>query len=368
MHVGVSQSQRQEIGSEQCARHSNGLVALFHRIANRGALVAEEHGDLGRVRGERVRDVSQRGADPELASFYKRHTNLQPGQVLERSLGFDFSTRVEKSSVLYKRLFASFPSASGMQASTAAAVGVPITSTTHLLNFFLQYKRPEFFALGHRSRPWSPSEEFLRFKVVEKVKDPSGAWVWDFSQVKALRRLQTNLAGSGLVRYACPSSWTKDDLYSRFHGGDLVDTTTFVDPSALEVVGSPGSFHKYWTFSAADLSKGIPNPDGPKAESGSGRSIFDRLSRSVPAPAGSERSTDELVTNSRDLEEGNQALREVRENKSRPERREDDRERDALTYELGSFRGPERVVISASLEIAAVARDLKLRWAIVLFQ
>jgi hypothetical protein len=146
-----------------------------------------------------------------------------------------------------------------------------------------------------------------------------------------------------------------------------VDTTTFVDPSALEIVGNPGTFHKYWTFSASDLSKGIPNPDGPEAKSDSGRSMFDRLNQSVSAPAGSDRWTDELVTKSRDIEEANEALREVRENKSRPERLEDDRERELITYELGNFLGPERDVVSAALEIAAVARDLRLRWAVVLF-
>jgi hypothetical protein len=254
-----------------------------------------------------------------------------------------------------------------MPTSTAAAIGIPITSTTNLLNFFLQYKRPEFFRTGHRSGLWKSTEEFFRFKAAERVKDPSGGWLWDHSQVVALRKLQTDLAGTGLVRYACPSTWTKDGLYSSFHSGYLVDTTTFVDPSELEIVGSPGHFHNYWTFSASDLLKGIPNPDGPEAESDSGRSLFDRMRQSMSAPAGSERWTDELVTNSRDLEKGNDALRDVRENKSRPERLEDDRERDAINYELGNFSGRERDVVSAAAELAGVARDLRLRWSVVVF-
>jgi hypothetical protein len=180
----------------------------------------------------------------------------------------------------------------------------------------------------------------------------------------ALRDFQAALGGSGLVRYACPSSWTKDDLYSRFHSGRLIDSCTFVNPSGLEFAGTPGTFHKYWTFSASDLTSGIPNPDGPAVASDTGESLFTRFTQSA-APVGRERYTEALIASSVEIKEQIEALRDRRSRKSTSERAEDERERRAIADEVRSFQGLQRQVVSAAIELDAAARDLGLRWAVV---
>lgn len=289
---------------------------------------------------------------------------FSPGQVLEKTLGFDFSTKVAPHSPLHRRLFAGFPSATGITSPTASAVNIPVSKTTRLLNFFVQYKRPEHFAQGHRSSLWSKNEEYLRFRVADRR--PGAGMGWDYSQIAALVELQDALSGSALVRYACPSVWTKNALYSGFHGGDLLDSSVFVDPGELETIGTPGTFHKYWTFQSTNLSSGMPNPGGPKARSVGGERFFNEIRDLQTPPNGSEAYLTSLLGSPDEIENHADSLRDRRARRSPSDRSIEERERGAIEDELESFGIRERGVLKSAIEMSSVTRELDLQWMVFL--
>ena len=287
---------------------------------------------------------------------------FSPGQVLEKSLGFDFSTRIAPSSMLHRMLFGRFPGATGMPTSVAANLRIPKTATTHMLNFFVQYKRPEHFTPGHRSPLWPTDEEFLRFKVAERLPAPISAW--DFSQLKSLVKLTSVLAGSALVRYACPSVATKDALYGRFHSGNLLDSSVFVDPRSLEDATIPGGFHKFWTFQPSNLDFGIPNPGGPKSHSISGEKLFRHLATEIESPSGPEDYVTDLVRMADRLESEAPNLRPERAGAASV-RSAELQHRAQILHELTHFEAGGIHALAAATQISIVASDLGLQWMII---
>lgn len=206
---------------------------------------------------------AKRGRSPKLFS---------PGQVLEGRYGYDFATRVTDPATLRRILGWTSPGVPpGVPAGQA---GLRNTRATHMLNVFLQYKRPERFMAGrHRSQLWPRDTDFLRFSVQQTRRNPQGQPV---EQLQTLIDLETALKGQGAVRYACPSVWSAAGLYGSFQQGNLISRSAFVPPGNLEVNGIK---HRYWTFDPRDPSVGIPNPDGPRAKASNGLEFGEHLTK-----------------------------------------------------------------------------------------
>jgi hypothetical protein len=284
---------------------------------------------------------------------------FSPGQVLEAQIGFDFATRVDPRGPLYRLLFGSVAGAPGVPERLYAPHQIPISVPTRMLNVFLQYKRPESFASGHRSKVWPKPHPHLGFMVRESPKDPA----LRYRQVGLLSDLESSLAGLAKVSYACPSVWRKQDLYERFSNQTLLASSVFVRPSQLARVGLP-AFHDRWTFDPADISRGIPNPDGQFTKAINGDAFLSELEVEVERNQTPSPMSDWIVGASQRTEDVRALSRESRSRMTGRDRRRFEIEESKAYGELSSFRGEEKSVVSASLDLAVTARSLGLGWMI----
>lgn len=289
-------------------------------------------------------------------SSTRRVRLFSPGQVLEKDLGFDFATRIDPRSRLYRRLFGATPGA-GVPAAKISALGISASRTTRLLNVFLQYKRPQYFRKGHRSPVWSRAQPHLAFQVREQGNS--------YAQVRALRRLQLDLGALAHVSYACPSVWQKQDLYDSFADGNLLRSTVFVGPDKLTRAGYP-EFHGRWTFDPRNLRAGIPNPDGEPSESLDGEALLESLEAEATQLAPERESTPLFVRTERLSEGLRGSLEKLRESRPRREREDSARESQRIHEELQHFDPVERQIVSAAAEIALLARDARVSWTIAM--
>lgn len=286
---------------------------------------------------------------------------FSPGQALEKILGYDFATRVDPRGSLYRRLFGAAPGAVGVSKAAQAANQIPVSKTTHLLNVFLQYKRPQYFAAGHRSKVWPSSHAHLAFQVREQNPDPS----LRFEQIRALRRLQVNLGDSARVSYACPSTWKKQELYDTFYQGSLLRSSVFVGPEKMLRAGNP-DFHTRWTFDPANARFGIPNPDGQESGAWDGESFLDDVEVGTtqsrePRPVGDLMHEAAEQTNRLRNE-----LQELRASRPRSTREASAKEDQVVDRELAAFGGDERELIKATTDIALLARDVRATWTVAM--
>jgi len=298
-----------------------------------------------------VTELAHRGSPVQVFS---------PGQVLEATLGFDFSTRLDPSSSLFRRLFDSTPGAPGISQSQSRSARIPLDPSTRLLNLFLQYKRPELFKKGHRSKLWPKDENFMRFTVSENRRVGGQS----YAQVQALHRLEELFGQNAVVRYACPSAPSRGELYRRFREGELLTSSVFVPPSNL-LRTSPGDFHRRWTFQPSDLGTGRPNPDGERRSSESG----DHLLRGIESRRQSAVSLSEFPI---ELRRGAEAARGIEHERtdrtsSRPNRvrRIHESEQRNIEREMFDASPPIADAIASAIEIAFAARDLDAKWMIV---
>lgn len=298
-----------------------------------------------------VTELAHRGSPVQVFS---------PGQVLEATLGFDFSTRLDPSSSLFRRLFDSTPGAPGISEHQLRSARIPLDPSTRLLNLFLQYKRPELFRKGHRSKLWPKDEHFMRFTVSENL---SGGGL-SYAQAQALHRLEQLLGPRAVVRYACPSAPSRSELYRHFREGKLLSSSVFVPPSHL-LRTSHGDFHRRWTYQPTDLGTGRPNPDGERRSSESG----DRLLIGIESRRQSAVGLSEYPIELRRGAEAARAIRRERTDRtsSRPAfvRRTHESERRSIQREIFDVPPPLAHSVESSIEIALAARDLDAKWMIV---
>jgi hypothetical protein len=286
---------------------------------------------------------------------------FSPGQALEKILGYDFATRIDPRSRLYRRLFGAAPGAVGVSAAAQAANKIPVSPTTRLLNVFIQYKRPQYFRAGHRSPVWPKPTQHLAFQVREQHPDPAH----QFDQIRALRRLQVDLGRDANVRYACPSTWQKQELYDRFYQGSLLRSSVFVGPDQLLRAGVP-EFHVRWTFEPTNSRRGIPNPDGAEAESLDGEEFLDEVERET-TQSQSQRVAEEVLLQAADQTRGlRDELEDLRPSRPRDVRESYAAEDRAIDRELSGFSGRENDLIRATVDVAVIARDVRATWTVAL--
>ena len=296
-----------------------------------------------------------------------RKRNVQvfsPGQVLEKSLGFDFATHIGKHTRLHRRLFGSTPGAPGATPDQLTMLKIPLAPSTRLLNVFLQYKRPEHFKTGHRSSLWSRQEEFLRFTVSENNVSGGG---YHFDQVTALDELATSLGPTALVRYACPAVWTKSELYGLFGAGRLLADSVFVEPRKLADLIGADPYHRRWTFQRRLPGAGKPNPDGVLTSVETGESFMDRAEVESERAPRSDGYARDIVREAGEAQKV-RSIVNSRKVKLRPrERNQADAEDMAINEELKRVPSLEVGTIRASLELATIARDLGAKWSVIAF-
>lgn len=208
---------------------------------------------------------------------------FSPGQALEKDLGFDFSVQLDPTSTTYRLLFGSFP-------GTPRTVGYPRANPPGMprihgvVNTFIQYKRPYYLRANHRQSVWR-GRPFLRFDV-RSTRRVNGQSVTDHSQLSALCDLADNNPDVK-VRYACPSVWTSEDLYSQHADHTLVERSSFTDPRNLyhDRMNPTSGWHNYWTFTPDSPWNGRPNPDGPLRDAQTGEDFLTELSRESTRPS-----------------------------------------------------------------------------------
>lgn len=283
---------------------------------------------------------------------------FSPGQVAEKQLGFDLATRIDPRGKLYRRLFGAVPGAPGIDTTTQASLGLQASASTHLLNVFLQYKRPESFGPRHRSDLFAPGQEHLAFWIREKGDTDAER----FAQVDKLTKLESDLSTSALVRYACPSTWRKQELYQRFSDGTLLATSTFVRPSQLAAPAAPG-FHARWRFDPRVPSRGIPNPGGPEQEVMSGSNFAEAVDSAIAQPTAALLGEAFSLASERTRPLQSE-LDELRQRRPKIERDEYETEQQAMQSELRQLAPHEEEVVRAAVDVALIARDLRLNWFI----
>ncbi|BAJ74557.1 methyl-accepting chemotaxis protein [Microbacterium testaceum StLB037] len=296
----------------------------------------------------------------------KRNVRIfSPGQVLEKSLAFDFATHVGPHTRLYRRLFGSAPGAPGASAGQLAQFQIPVVPSTRFLNVFLQYKRPEYFQREHRSQLWPKNEEFLRFTVSENYVSGGG---YHFDQISALDDLAGSFGSNAVVRYACPSVWSKADLYGLFSAQRLLDTSVFVAPEKLRDVGGGDPYHRRWTFQRGSGKVGVPNPNGPLTQAEDGELFFDHAEAVAKQPRRSASYVEDLIGEASSVQKV-RVTADARKGKlSKKERSRTDIEDRALESDLKRVPQDESDAVRASLELATIARDLGVQWSVIAFE
>ncbi|MFJ4166843.1 hypothetical protein ACIPY5_14930 [Microbacterium sp. NPDC089698] len=283
---------------------------------------------------------------------------FSPGQVLEKSLGFDFATYIDPMGQLYRTLFGSTPGAPGIPRGFFPQHQVPRTTATSSLNVFLQYKRPLFFAQQHRSAIWPRRQEHLAFTVEERTAGASR-----FAQVGSLDRLELALGSRALVRYVCPSTWRKPDLYERFATGRLLATSTFVAPHKLRLIGGRG-YHRRWTFLDSNPRSGVPNPGGPEDDAEDGAQFGITLAEARIGPD-APHSTSELLDSATERVSGvRESLRKYREDTDRRQFDSQEQQEKRMRGEASHFPREHRQLVEEAISLALVARDLRTDWMV----
>lgn len=320
--------------------------------------------------------ASQNGTLPRIFS---------PGQVLELQLGYDFAAYLDPSSVTYRLLYGQFP---GPAAPVfGPMMPLPVPPGAPVVNAFIQYKRPEYFTDRHRQPVWR-RQSFMRFGVRSRYRVDGNAVV-DHRQLEALVRL-ANRNPDVVVRYLCPSVWTRADLYGSFQGGRLLQESCAVDPRHLGRAG--GRWHDYWTFDPLNPHVGQGNPSGPKVEIGNADSLLGSMrAKDISAPKGFVSSVDELIEVARELRHDSnvfdapseRVVESPRRLKSKREAIEEARGfiEKSLLDDPASTRWPDggaggfgltkarllqedRGMVQNVVEIAATAAELGLKWIV----
>lgn len=279
---------------------------------------------------------------------------FSPGQVLEAALGFDVSTRLNPTSRLYKRLFGTHTTAPG--APAPGSIGLPVTRSTRLLNLFIQYKRPDLFEAPHRfSRLWN-EEPFLRFEVRARKNGQR-----PMDQLEVLQNLEDRLTGQALVRYACPSGVSRQALYDSFGNHALLETVTFVRPSALR---DAQRNHEFWTFQEKDLQSGKPNPDGERSPSEGGSEFLKLLHTTVEENSQDAGPRELLVSTAEKAHESHGGWPPVEPTAAEAKEDHEISVRTQLETEAQATPSEQDVILSA-LRIADLARQGDAVWTVV---
>lgn len=285
---------------------------------------------------------------------------FSPGQVLEATLGFDFSMALSPSSKAAQILRRSFPTPIGVSPTAAAASGLPPQVSGMFLNVFLQYKRPTHFRVGHRSPLWPIGEEFLRFDAVQR-KRIGGTAIVSFDQVEAMADLESQFGVQAQVSYVCAGFATRDALYSHFAAGTLLAHSTFVEPRRLRL---GAGFHSYWTYQSGDLSFGQPNPGGPRDTAKNGLDFFsDMRATNLPTSSLDEFTHNSSLAAARARQGDSWKRRRGRERSF--EESEEERRSEAVEEIRRVFGASDAQRIAQTIETAAVARTLDLEWMII---
>lgn len=206
---------------------------------------------------------------------------FSPGQALEKELGFDFSAFLDPGSRSYRLLFGTFHGPV-LRTPGVGAVPAPLPAGVPAVNVFLQYKRPEYFRANHRQPVWR-GRPFMRFGVRSRYS-VRGRRVVDHSQLEALDKLAAHNP-DWLVRYACPSVWTRPDLYASFNQSRSLNDSCFVDPRHL--ARPVGNWHDYWTFDPIVPGVGQGNPGGPQVSVETGLDFLSLTSQRATVKSGS---------------------------------------------------------------------------------
>lgn len=289
---------------------------------------------------------------------------FSPGQVLEKTLGFDFATHVGDHTRLHRRLFGTAPGAPGATPDQLAQLKMPFAPSTRLLNVFLQYERPEHFKIGHRSALWPRDEEFLRFTVSENNIVGGG---YHFDQVTALDHLAASLGPAALVRYACPAVWTKPELYGLFSANRLLDNSIFVEPRKLADHRGPDPYHRRWTYQRNRPQAGKPNPAGPWTAAESGEAFMDSAETSADHSPKSEDFGREIVLDAVEAKKVRALVDSRKAKLAARVRARSEAEDKAIEEDLKRVSPNEVEAVRASAELATIARDLGVQWSILAF-
>jgi hypothetical protein len=170
---------------------------------------------------------------------------FSPGQVLEKVTGFDVAADPDPEHLIWRVLRVPRPRGLSLIPSHWASSRSGMPEARELpsmpLSLILQFKRPEYL-YGSRAAQWrlwrGPYYRFTRSR----------------DQHSVLKRLESNLADSVVVRYASPAFHTLEALEEAQMKGDVIAKSGHVAPSVL-------GRHQVWTYNQAG-TQGRGNPAG----------------------------------------------------------------------------------------------------------
>lgn len=185
--------------------------------------------------------------------------NIFPvGQVAEKLLGFDAAVGFNQKTPIWKLLNAKVPAGAQLANYFATAIRnssrrPSITLSSRNVSLILQYKRSNylFHSKAKQARYWRnlPYYRYLLYN----------------HQHKDLIKLERDLGGNALVRYAAPVFHKYTVLEQKYLDQELLLHSNFVSPAAI------GRTHTCWTFQdpggvgyANPSRRGVPSIDGEK--------------------------------------------------------------------------------------------------------
>lgn len=186
------------------------------------------------------------------------------GQVLEGIVGYDGVADPDIENVVWEVLKVPRPKGVVLAPSHWQGGARPSAEdlSSGLVTLVLQYKRADYL-YGARAAQWqlwySP---YYRFRRASR-------------QHHILARLERNLEGLAIVRYAAPAFWKRADLESNAVAGSVIEQSGFVSPETL----GP---HKVWTYVEPGVA-GRANPSGRTGDFESASALRDLLKSTTHA-------------------------------------------------------------------------------------
>lgn len=176
----------------------------------------------------------------------EKHLLYPPGQVLEKTLGFDVALYTEDPDFWYH-----FPRR-GRYRRTGLRIdrrwwrqldyAIDGFFPKFKFNVFIQHKRPAFMT-SKSSKAWS------------HWKKPYFSYDLTPHQQKALEELENRIGSQAVVVYACPAFYKLKELWQASEMGTLIKETNFAQPSKL------AGHAKYTYITAGNSGRAYSDPE-----------------------------------------------------------------------------------------------------------
>lgn len=211
----------------------------------------------------------------------KKHLLYPPGQVLEKTLGFDAALYTQDFDFWYHfpRRRRNPPSGLRIDREWWRELDHVIDHffPKYKFNVFIQHKRPSYMT-SKASKAWSHWEK------------PYFSYDLTPHQQKALEELESKIGTQAIVVYACPAFYKLKELWEASEQGNLIKRTNFAQPSKLaghgrytyvEAGNSGRAYSDPEDILSFDFSERIDNLIEARSEVASNRTFITQLGNTI---------------------------------------------------------------------------------------